>query len=65
LLRAGVVLLLVHAPASLQADLKRHRVEEVIGADHIFDSLHEALTAIHEQRVRGVEAGKGGAGMKD
>ena len=65
LLRAGVVMLLVHAPASLQADLKRHRVEEVIGADHIFDSLHEALTAIHEQRVRGVEAGKGGAGMKD
>jgi high affinity sulfate transporter 1 len=65
LLRASVVLLLVHAPASLQADLKRHRVEEVIGADHIFDSLHEALGAIRAQRVRGVEAGKGGAGMKD
>jgi MFS superfamily sulfate permease-like transporter len=51
LLRAGVVLLLVHAPASLQADLKRHNVEEVIGADHIFDSLHEALGAIRAQRV--------------
>ena len=51
LLRTGVVLLLVHAPASLQADLKRHNVEEFIGADHIFDSLHEALGAIRSQRV--------------
>jgi SulP family sulfate permease len=50
--RDGVVLLLVHAPSSLQADLKRHRVTEVIGADHIFDSLHEALSAIRAQRVR-------------
>jgi hypothetical protein len=49
--RAGVVLLLVHTPASLLADLKRHNVEEVIGADHIFDSLHEALGAIGSQRV--------------
>ena len=54
LLRAGVVMLLVHAPASLQADLKRHRVEEVIGADHIFDTLHEALCAIGAQRVHAV-----------
>jgi sulfate permease, SulP family len=54
LLRAGVVMLLVHAPASLQADLKRHRVEEVIGADHIFDTLHEALGAIGAQRVHAV-----------
>jgi SulP family sulfate permease len=54
LLRAGVALVLVHAPASLQADLKRHRVQEVIGADHIFDTLHEALGAIRAQRVRAV-----------
>jgi len=54
LLRAGVVMLLVHAPASLQADLKRHRVQEVIGADHIFDTLHEALGAIGAQRVHAV-----------
>jgi sulfate permease, SulP family len=51
LLRAEVVLLLVHAPVSLQADLKRHNVEEVIGADHIFDTLREALDAIRAQRV--------------
>jgi len=51
LLRDGVTLVLVHAPESLQADLKRHRVLEVIGDDHIFDSLHEALAAIHAQRV--------------
>src|SRR5215469_12177474 len=54
LLRAGVALVLVHAPASLQADLKRHRVQEVIGADHIFDTLREALGAIRAQRVGAV-----------
>jgi sulfate permease, SulP family len=51
LVRAGVVLLLVHTPASLLADLRRHHVEEVIGTDHIFDTLHEALSAIRAQRV--------------
>src|SRR5215472_7781635 len=54
LLHDGVPLVLVHAPASLQADLKRHRVLEVIGDDHIFDTLHEALGAIRAQRVRAV-----------
>jgi SulP family sulfate permease len=52
LTRDGVVLVLVHAQSSLHADLDRHRVTDVIGADHIFDTLHEALAAIREQRVQ-------------
>ena len=54
LTRDGVVLMLVHAQPSLQADLDRHRLTDIIGADHIFDSLHEALAAIREQRVHAV-----------
>jgi high affinity sulfate transporter 1 len=49
--RAGVALLLVHAQTSLLADLERHRLSDVIGGDHVFESLHEALAAIGEQRV--------------
>ena len=53
LARAGVVLLLVHAQSSLLADLARHRLTDVIDADHTFDSLHEAIAAIREQGVFG------------
>jgi MFS superfamily sulfate permease-like transporter len=49
--RAGVALLLVHAQTSLLVDLERHRLGDVIGGDHVFESLHEALAAIGEQRV--------------
>jgi MFS superfamily sulfate permease-like transporter len=49
LTRNGVVVLLVHAQASLLADLDRHRLIEVIGADHIFATLHEALAMIRGQ----------------
>ncbi len=49
LVRAGVTLVLVHAQSSLRADLERHRLAGVIGAEHVFDSLHEALATI---RVR-------------
>ena len=51
--RDGVGLLVVHAESSLQADLERHRVMDVIGADRIIDTLREALAAIREQRVPG------------
>jgi MFS superfamily sulfate permease-like transporter len=43
LIRGGVGLVLVHV--SLRADLHCHRLADVIGGDHIFDSLH-ALAAI-------------------
>jgi sulfate permease, SulP family len=52
LVRAGVTLVLVHAQSSLRADLERHRLAEVIGADHVFDSLHEALAEIRRRSVR-------------
>ena len=51
LTRDGVVLVLVHAQSSLQADLERHRLTDVIGAQHIFDTLHEALATIRGQSV--------------
>jgi SulP family sulfate permease len=53
---------LAHVQSSLQADLDRHRLTDVIGADHIFDSLHEALAAIRGHRVHAMEAGTSGAG---
>jgi sulfate permease, SulP family len=52
LVRAGVTLVLVHAQPSLRADLERHRLGAVIGADNVFDSLHEALAAIRRRGVR-------------
>jgi len=42
---------LVHAQSSLRADLDRHRLTDVIGPNHVFDALHEALAAIREQRI--------------
>jgi MFS superfamily sulfate permease-like transporter len=53
LVREGVSLVLVHAQASLLADIDRHRLTGVLGADHVFDSLHEALAAIRAGRVPG------------
>ena len=51
LIRQGVVLVLVHAPSSLLSDLDRHRLSDVIGADHIFETLHEALPALRQLAV--------------
>jgi SulP family sulfate permease len=51
LTRNGVGVLFVHAQASLLADLDRHRLTEVIGAHHIFETLHEALAMIRGQRI--------------
>jgi sulfate permease, SulP family len=62
LIRDGIVMVLAHAQPSLRSDLDRHRLTDVIGADHVFDSLHEALAAIHGHRVHAMEAGTSGAG---
>jgi sulfate permease, SulP family len=51
LTRTGVALVLVHAQASFLADLDRHRLTDVIGGEHIFETLHEALAMIRGQRV--------------
>ena len=60
LVRAGVALVFVHAQSSLRADLDRHRLSEVIGADHIFDRLHEALAALPRLRLVAKEPVAGG-----
>lgn len=44
--RQGVRLVVVHAPASLVADLIRHRLYGRIGAEHLIDKLHDALARI-------------------
>ena len=51
LIRLGIALVLVHPESSLRADLDRHRLSDVIGADHILNTLHGALAAIRGQRV--------------
>ena len=54
LIRQGVVLVLVHVPSSLRSDLDRHRLTDVIGADHVFETLHEALPALRQLHVHAV-----------
>jgi MFS superfamily sulfate permease-like transporter len=46
LVHHNVTLFIVHADASLRADLQRHHLNDVIGADHIFEKLREALATI-------------------
>jgi sulfate permease, SulP family len=58
LVALGVVLVLVHVPASFAADLARHRLTTVVGAGHVFDTLHEALAALPGLRVRGESGGE-------
>ncbi len=53
LVRLGVALVLVHVSTSLAADLARHRLTDVVGAGHVFDTLHEALAALPGLDVRG------------
>ena len=50
----GTQFVLVHAESSLLEDLQRHRLFDQIGADRIFDSLHEALAVL---KTRGVLKG--------
>ena len=47
----GIVLVFVHVPVSLQSHLDRHGLTDVIGADHIFDTLRTALPALPGLRV--------------
>jgi sulfate permease, SulP family len=43
----GVTLVFAHVQSDLRPDLDRHHLTEVIGADRIFSSLHEALDCCH------------------
>jgi SulP family sulfate permease len=47
LVSRGISLVLVHAEVSLLSDLRRHHLIDVIGPEHIFEKLHEALAAIN------------------
>ena len=44
----GVELVFAHVQSDLKPDLDRHHLTEVIGADRIFDTLHEALAGYHQ-----------------
>jgi SulP family sulfate permease len=44
----GTGLVFAHVQSDLKPDLDRHHLTEVIGANRIFDSLHEALAALHK-----------------
>jgi SulP family sulfate permease len=50
LVRGGVELVLARVPWELKADLDRHHLTEVIGAERIFSRLHDARAAY--QRLR-------------
>ena len=49
LVRAGVHLLLAHVEPHLRSDLDRHRLTPVLGAENLFDRLHDTLAAITER----------------
>jgi MFS superfamily sulfate permease-like transporter len=40
-----ISVVMVHVQSDLQADLDRHHLTDVIGRDHIFDTLHHAIAA--------------------
>jgi sulfate permease, SulP family len=49
LVQRGVALVLAHVQSDLKPDLDRHHLTEVIGADRIFDTLHQALDYCHQR----------------
>jgi sulfate permease, SulP family len=53
LAQQGVQLVFAHVQSDLKPDLDRHHLTEDIGADRIFDSLHEALDCFHKLKKTG------------
>jgi MFS superfamily sulfate permease-like transporter len=49
LARDGVELVFAHVQSDLKPDLDRHHLTEVIGANRIFDSLHQAVDSYHNR----------------
>jgi sulfate permease, SulP family len=45
----GVELAFARVDSGLKPDLDRHHITDLIGPNHIFDGLHEALAAYHSQ----------------
>ena len=50
-----VELVFAHVQSDLEPDLDRHHLTEAIGADRIFDTLHEALDCYHQLAKTAVE----------
>ncbi len=48
LAQRGVQLVFAHVQSDLKPDLDRHHLTELVGADRIFDSLHEAIDCYHK-----------------
>jgi SulP family sulfate permease len=48
--RRGILLAFAHVQSDLRADLDRHHLTEVIGPEHLFDTLHEALAMLGPQQ---------------
>ena len=49
--KEGVGFVLAHVQSDLKPDLDRHHLTDAIGASHIFDTLREALAAVHGHRI--------------
>ena len=47
LAQRGVELAFAHVQSDLRPDLDRHHLTDMIGADRIFDTLHQALASYH------------------
>jgi len=47
LAKQGVKLVFAHVQSDLRPDLDRHHLTEAVGADRIFNTLHEALDCCH------------------
>jgi sulfate permease, SulP family len=45
LMQCNVVVALARTPISLKADLDRHNVTQIIGQEHFYDHLHDAIRA--------------------
>jgi MFS superfamily sulfate permease-like transporter len=48
---AGVTLVFARVSLYLRADMERHRLTEIVGADHIFSSLHEAVDVVRREQA--------------
>jgi MFS superfamily sulfate permease-like transporter len=48
----GIGVVFAHVQSDLKPDLDRHQLTHVIGPEHIFDTLHEALAAIRNKSPR-------------
>jgi SulP family sulfate permease len=49
--RRGVVLAFAHVQSDLRADLDRHHLTEIIGAQRLFDTLRDALARVRSNGV--------------